>query len=161
MLPFRLSLWFCLLAATGCSVSFPDAYTGPFRSPNELAVVTGQANSVGEPGYVDVVINSIDGQREVGGWKAPRHEVHLLPGSHTIGLVQAKTVEAAGARDAWSWDNPCSWRNLNDEHEFKDQAVLRFKVIVGARYAVGYNPTTKKYLVVRVGLGPVPFKIVK
>ena len=77
---------------------------------------------------MDVVINSIGGQREVGGWKAPRHEVHLLPGSHTIGLVQANAVEAVGA--AWSWDNPCSWRNLNDEQEFKDQAVLRFKVIV-------------------------------
>lgn len=142
-------------------MSFPDAYTGPFRSTNELAVLTGMARLIGEPGYVDVVINSIDGHRELGGWKAPRHEVHVLPGSHSIGLVQTRAIAAAAPDSTWDWNNPCSWLAPGPPEEFKDQAVLRFKVIVGARYALGYNPTTKKFLVVRLGLGPVPFEIVQ
>jgi len=144
MFSSHLSLWLCLLVVSGCSLSFPDAYTGPFRSPNEVGVVSGQSRLIGEPGYMDVVVNSVDGKRAIGGWKAPRHEVHILPGSHSIGLVQASIIAIGGP-----------------DEEFKDEVVLRFKVIVGARYALGYNPTTNQFAVVRVGLGPVPFKIVK
>jgi len=132
----------CLLALAGCS--FPDAYTGPFRNLNEVAVLTGQARFIGDPGYEDVYINSIDGQSAIGGWTAPSQEVHVLPGLRAIGVVEAKVLDAAGSGE-----------------KFEDQEVLRFKVIVGARYALGYNPATKQFLVVRVGLGPVPLENVK
>lgn len=135
----RVLLCSCLLLA-GCR-PFTDAYPGPFRSPNEVAVVSGRAELIGQPGYQDLSINSIDGERAIGGWKAPSSEVQILPGSHAIGVVDARAIESAESGEV-----------------FKDQAILRFKVIVGARYALGYNPTTKEFMVVRVGLGPVPFE---
>jgi hypothetical protein len=132
-------VWLCLLGVAGCT--FPDAYTGPFRGLNEVGVLTGQARFIGNHGYGDVYINSIDGQRAIGGWTAPSQEVHVLPGLRAIGVVEARVLDAAGFSE-----------------EFADQAVLRFKVIVGAHYALGYDPKTKQFAVVRVGLGPVPFE---
>lgn len=133
----------CLLLPAGCA-PFTDAYPGPFRGLNEVAVVTGRASLIGEPGYEDVFINSIDGKREIGGWTAPTQEVQILPGTHIIGVVEAKAIEGA-----------------EPVEEFKDQARLALKVIVGARYGLGYNPATKEFMAVRVGLGPVPFELVE
>lgn len=145
-LPALLSLpviCLCLVLSAGCA-PFTDAYPGPFRSLNEVAIVTGRASLVGQPGYEDVFINSIDGQRAIGGWTAPTQEVQILPGTHIIGVVEAKAIEAA-----------------ESDEEFKDQARLALKVIVGARYGLGYNPTTKEFMAVRVGLGPIPFELIK
>lgn len=151
------AFWPFLLLLTGCA-PFTDAYPGPFRSPNEVAVVTGRAALIDQPGYEDLFINSVDGERAIGGWTAPTQEVQILPGSHVIGIVEARLIEAAQSKPLLDRIFPVG---AESDEVFKDQARLEVKVIVGARYALGYNPATKEFRVIRVGLGPVPFELVK
>lgn len=151
------AFWPFLLLLAGCA-PFTDAYPGPFRSANEVAIVTGRAALIGQPGYEDLFINSVDGERAIGGWKAPTQEVQILPGSHIIGVVEARLIEAGESEPLL--DRIFSFGTESDD-VFKDQARLGLKVIVGARYALGYNPATKEFTVIRVGLGPVPFDLVK
>lgn len=163
--PYLLLLSLSALWLTACG-PFTDAYPGPFRKPSEIAIVSGRAGLIEQPGYEPVYINSVDGEKAIGGWEAPTQEVQILPGTHAIGVVEAKIVHAAESDEAFKieWDEvKIKWDEVfnAEEEAFKDQAILLFKVVVGARYAIGYNPTTKEFVVVRSGFGPVPFEVAK
>lgn len=121
------------LMSLSCSSEY-QAYSGPARRVSEVAVIKGELSLLSKLQSEGVWITSVDGQREVGGWKAPTFEVHVLAGLREIGVMDAGRVPKDTPRES-----------------IPDDKILRFLVAPGGLYLVFVDETTEGYEVQEVG----------